>query len=279
MSTSFAAGTNLGGTSSSSSSATPNTISQNTVNTMIPVVFVKDIHDRTQLKPFIDYIAQMQFTSSQILPFVDEPARRKLTRFVEHLVDENKLDSKFDDFQKWKWDDWKRITEDHFPAFKAPEDDKKAMSGPQKLQMLLKKIPNDIKSMKFGEYGVTMTSTFNLIDQYEELIDKETLKNTIKEQGGQPKVVAELIVEIGKSAKHDDKLNQFYRRLKKNDETVKVDSFKKLFDQIQGWSNDYVKARKIVNECDGYKPSTTNDKETDVGKKRDRTGKSKTETY
>ena len=91
MSTSFAAGTNLGGTSSSSSSATPNTISQNTVNTMIPVVFVKDIHDRTQLKPFIDYIAQMQFTSSQILPFVDEPARRKLTRFVQHLVDENKL--------------------------------------------------------------------------------------------------------------------------------------------------------------------------------------------
>ena len=74
---------------------------------MIPVVFVKDIHDRAQLKPFIDYIAQMQFTSIQILPFVDEPARRKLTRFVEHLVDENKLDSKFDDFQKWKWDDWR----------------------------------------------------------------------------------------------------------------------------------------------------------------------------
>jgi hypothetical protein len=269
----------LGGSSSSTTaSATPSATSQAMVNTMIPVVFVKDIHERAQLKPFIDYIAQMQFTAKQILPFVDEPARRKLTRFVQHLVEENKLDAKFLDFQSWNWDDWKRITEDHFPALKTPDDDKKAMTGAQKLQALLKKIPIDIKNMNYGEYGVTMIHTFNLIDEYEDAIDKETLKDTIKEQGGQPKVVAELIVELGKSAKYDDKLNQFYRRLKKNDAVVKVDSFPLLFDQIQGWSNDYVKSRKIVNECDGYKPSTTHEKVTDGGKKRDRSGNSKTET-
>ena len=62
-----------GPSSSATASATPSAVSQAMVNTMIPVVFVKDIHDRTQLKPFIDYIAQMQFTATQILPFVDEP--------------------------------------------------------------------------------------------------------------------------------------------------------------------------------------------------------------
>ncbi len=227
-----------GPSSSATASATPSAVSQSMVNTMIPVVFVKDIHDKTQLKPFIDYIAQMQFTAAQILPFVDEPARRKLTRFVSHLVEENKLDAKFLDFHTWNWDDWKRITEDHFPALKTLDDDKKAMTGAQKLQALLKKIPLDIKSMDWGAYGVTMTHTFNLIDEYEDAIDKETLKDTIKEQGGQPKVVAELIVDLGKVAKYDDKLNQFYRRLKKNDAVNKVDTFAKFFDQIQGWSND-----------------------------------------
>ena len=130
------------------------------------------------------------------------------------------------------------------------------MTGAQKLQALLKKIPLDIKSMDWGAYGVTMTHTFNLIDEYEDAIDKETLKDTIKEQGGQPKVVAELIVDLGKVAKYDDKLNQFYRRLKKNDAVNKVDTFAKFFDQIQGWSNDYVKSRKIINECDGYKTTS-----------------------
>mgnify|MGYP000004922841 FL=1 len=114
MVTSFAPISSSGPSSSATASATPSAVSQALVNTMIPVVFVKDIHDRTQLKPFIDYIAQMQFTATQILPFVDEPARRKLTRFVSHLVEENKLDAKFLDFHTWNWDDWKRITEDHF---------------------------------------------------------------------------------------------------------------------------------------------------------------------
>ncbi len=276
MVTSFAPISSSGPSSSATASATPSAVSQALVNTMIPVVFVKDIHDRTQLKPFIDYIAQMQFTATQILPFVDEPARRKLTRFVSHLVEENKLDAKFLDFHTWNWDDWKRITEDHFPALKTLDDDKKAMTGAQKLQALLKKIPLDIKSMDWGAYGVTMTHTFNLIDEYEDAIDKETLKDTIKEQGGQPKVVAELIVDLGKVAKYDDKLNQFYRRLKKNDAVNKVDTFAKFFDQIQGWSNDYVKSRKIINECDGYKttiiPPAAGAGNGGGGKKRDREG-------
>ena len=74
MPTSFApTSTVLGGSSSSTGAVpTPVTTSQALVNTMIPVVFVKDIHERSQLKPFIDYIAQMQFSPSQILPFVDE---------------------------------------------------------------------------------------------------------------------------------------------------------------------------------------------------------------
>ena len=67
---------------------TPSAVSQSMANTMIPVVFVTDIHDKMQVKPFIDYIAQMQFKANQILPFVDEPARRKLTRFVTYLIEE-----------------------------------------------------------------------------------------------------------------------------------------------------------------------------------------------
>ena len=195
----------------------------------------------------------MQFNASQILPFVDEPARRKLTRFVTHLVDDNKLDAKHNDFHTWNWSDWKRITEDHFPALRSKDDDKKAMTGIQKLQALIKKIPQDIKHMNWGEFGVTSTHTFNLIDEYEDAIDKETLKDTIKSQGGESKVVAEVIIEVGKSAKFDDKLNQFYRRLKKNDAVTKVDTFALFFDEIQGWYMEYVKSRKIINECDGYK--------------------------
>ena len=101
----FTVPTSGGSSSSTTAPATPSATSQAMVNTMIPVVFVKDIHERAQLKPFIDYIAQMQFSAKQILPFVDEPARRKLMRFVQHLVEENKLDSKFLDFQSWNWDD------------------------------------------------------------------------------------------------------------------------------------------------------------------------------
>jgi hypothetical protein len=244
---------------------------------MIPVVFVKDIHNKDEIKPFIDYIAQMQFNPVQILPFVDEPARRKLFRFVTHLVDDNKLDAKYSDYKRWTWSDWKRITEDHFPALQSKDDDKKAMTGIQKLQLLIKKIPQDIKNMNFGEYGVTSTHTFNLIDEYEDAIDKETLKDVIKDQGGESKVVTEIITEVGKSAKFDDKLNQFYRRLKKNDATTKVDTFAKFFDEIQGWAMEYVKSRKIINECDGYKPTVAPDT-TNTAKKRDRSGNAKSET-
>ena len=181
VSTTFAPSVPSGSSSSTAPSATPTATSQALVNTMIPVVFVKDIHNKDEIKPFIDYIAQMQFNPVQILPFVDEPARRKLFRFVTHLVDDNKLDAKYSDYKLWTWSDWKRITEDHFPALQSKDDDKKAMTGIQKLQLLIKKIPQDIKNMNFGEYGVTSTHTFNLIDEYEDAIDKETLKDVIKD--------------------------------------------------------------------------------------------------
>ena len=98
-----------------------------TINHMVPVVFLEDIHEKKNLKEFVRYIAQLRLSAPKIRQHMSEAAERQLTRYINSLRAENKISDSESDWTKWDWNEFKHKAESLFEALKSVEENQQSL--------------------------------------------------------------------------------------------------------------------------------------------------------
>ena len=144
-----------------------------TINHMVPVVFLEEIHETKNLKEFVRYTAQLRLSAEKIRQHMSESAERQLTRYINSLRSENKISDSEMDWTQWDWEKFKQIAESLFDALKSVEERQQSLTDRQIISDLVKNFTGELKDLSFGVYGTEMKHTLKFIERYESVLVKK----------------------------------------------------------------------------------------------------------
>ena len=187
-----------------------------TINHMVPVVFLEEIHETKNLKEFVRYIAQLRLSADKIRQHMSERAERQLSRYINSLRSENKISDSEMDWTQWNWDKFKQIAESLFDALKSVEESQQSLTDRQIINNLVKNFTTELKDLSFGVYGIENKHALNFIEKYESVLVKRPIKERLM-QMGERNVIEQVFSELFKASKFSERCSSLLRFLQEHD--------------------------------------------------------------